>query len=50
MSFLAKREESDLLAAGFLDDKIIVFKAESFEEICTIQTEYEEINVSRDLC
>lgn len=43
VSFLAKREESDLLAAGFLDDKIIVFKGSTFEKVQTIVTEYEEI-------
>lgn len=45
VSFLAKREESDLLAAGFLDDKIIVFKGSTFEQVCQITTEYEEIAV-----
>jgi len=43
VSFIAKREESDLLAAGFLDDKIVIFKASTFEVLQTIKTEYDEI-------
>lgn len=43
VSFMTKREESDLLAAGFLDDTIVVIKGDSFETIQTIKTEFEEI-------
>ena len=40
-----KREESDLLAAGFLDDTIVIIKGSTFEELQTIKTEYDEIAV-----
>jgi len=45
VSFLDKREESDLLAAGFLDDTIVIIKGSIFEELQVIKTEYEEIAV-----
>lgn len=46
VSFLDKREESDLLAAGFLDDTIVVIKGTTFEDLQVIKTEYEEIAVA----
>lgn len=46
VSLIAKREESDLLAAGFLDDKIIIFRGTTLEVLQTIKTEYDEITVS----